>query len=104
MIIGAVLIPGKEAPKVLNEEHMKLMADGGVFVDIAIDQGGCSTTSRPTTHSDPTYIEHGVTHYCVTNMPGKAYRDATDTLSDAIFPYVKMLSEDITALDEYREV
>lgn len=104
VVIGAVLIPGKEAPKVLDAAHIKEMEEGSVFVDIAIDQGGCSTTSRPTAHSDPTYDKYGVTHYCVTNMPGKAYRDATEVLSDAIFPYVKILSQDVYGLDHFREV
>ena len=104
VLIGAVLIPGKEAPKVINATHIKEMEEGGVFVDIAIDQGGCSTTSRPTTHSNPTYDKYSVTHYCVTNMPGKAYRDATDVLSNAIFPYVKLLAHDEYALEHFREV
>ena len=104
VIIGAVLIPGREAPHVLHEEHMSIMPDGGVFVDIAIDQGGCSTTSKPTVHSNPTYDVNGITHYCVTNMPGKAYRDATDVLSDAIFPYVEILATDVYGLDHFREV
>lgn len=104
VVIGAVLIPGKKAPKVLNEMDMIAMEDGGVFVDIAIDQGGCSTTSAPTTHSNPTYDLHHITHYCVTNIPGKAYLDATDALSDAIEPYVKILSRDVYGLDHFREV
>lgn len=88
LLIGSVLIPGKEAPKVITRRHIQSMSEGSVFVDIAIDQGGCSETSKPTCHSNPTFVEEGVTHYCVTNMPGKAYRIATKKLSKALFPHV----------------
>jgi alanine dehydrogenase len=87
LIIGAVLIPGKLAPKVLTREMLKKAAPGSVFVDVAIDQGGCSETSRPTTHSNPTYVEEGVVHYCVANMPGACARTATLALTHATYKY-----------------
>ena len=70
LVIGAVLVPGAAAPKLITREMIRRMRPGSVFVDIAIDQGGCAETSRPTSHADPTYVEEGVIHYCVTNMPG----------------------------------
>ena len=70
LVIGAVLVPGASAPKIITRDLVKLMKPGSVFVDVAIDQGGCSETSHATTHSDPTYVEEGVLHYCVANMPG----------------------------------
>ena len=70
LVIGAVLVPGASAPKIISRDVLKKMKSGSVFVDVAIDQGGCSETSRPTTHSNPTYVEEGVLHYCVSNMPG----------------------------------
>src|SRR6185295_6089104 len=74
LLIGAVLVPGAAAPKLITRAMVKTMKTGAVIVDIAIDQGGCSETSRPTTHSHPTYVEEGVVHYCVTNMPGAVAR------------------------------
>lgn len=76
LVVGAVLIPGKQAPKLLKHTTVEKMKGGSVFVDIAIDQGGCAETSRPTSHSEPTYIESGVVHYCVTNMPATCARTA----------------------------
>jgi len=87
LVVGAVLIPGKKAPKLLNREMIQLMQPGSVLVDVSIDQGGCFETSKPTTHSDPTYVVDGVVHYCVANMPGACARTATQALTNATFPY-----------------
>ena len=87
LVIGAVLIPGKAAPKLISEEMVKKMPNGSVVVDVAIDQGGCIATSKATTHSDPLFVKHGVVHYCVTNMPGACARTATEALTCATFPY-----------------
>ena len=87
LVIGAVLIPGKTAPKMITREHLRQMGNGRAIVDVSIDQGGCIETSRPTTHSDPIYIEEGVVHYCVTNMPGACARSATIGLTNATLPY-----------------
>ena len=87
LVIGAVLIPGKTAPKMITREHLRQMGNGSAIVDVSIDQGGCIETSRPTTHSDPIYIEEGVVHYCVTNMPGACARSATIGLTNATLPY-----------------
>jgi len=87
LLIGAVLLPGAKAPKLLRREMLDVMKPGSVFVDIAIDQGGCAETSRPTTHDDPVYVEHGVLHYCVANMPGAYARTATQALTNATMPY-----------------
>ncbi|MCI0507536.1 MAG: alanine dehydrogenase [Gammaproteobacteria bacterium] len=92
LVIGAVLIPGKQAPKLITRQHLQKMKTGSVFVDVAIDQGGCAETSRPTTHSDPIYIEDGVVHYCVANMPGAAARTSTMALTNATLPYVLQLA------------
>ncbi len=92
VVIGAILLPGKAAPKILSREHIKLIPNNSVFVDVAIDQGGCSETSRPTTHSNPTYIDENVIHYCVTNMPAVAAKTATLALENAIFPYLETLA------------
>lgn len=88
LLIGAVLVAGKRAPRLVTREILGRMEPGSVFVDVAIDQGGSAETSRPTTHGNPTYIEEGVIHYCVTNMPGASARTATQSLSNAIGPYV----------------
>ena len=93
LVVGAVLIPGKLAPKVISEEMVKTMSPGSVLVDVAIDQGGCSETSRPTTHSDPTYIKHGVVHYCVANIPGACARTSTQALNNATAPYILELAD-----------
>ena len=83
LVVGAVLIPGKTAPKLISREMLKLMQPGSVVVDVAIDQGGCLETSRPTTHGNPTYVEEGVLHYCVTNMPGACAKTSTMALTNA---------------------
>lgn len=87
LVIGAVLIPGKTAPKLVTREMVKKMTPGSVIVDVAIDQGGCVETARPTTHSDPTYVVDGVIHYCVTNMPGACARTSTQALTNATMDY-----------------
>lgn len=92
LLIGAVLIPGARAPKLINRKMLQSMKPGSVFVDIAIDQGGCAETSRPTTHSSPVYSEEGVIHYCVANMPGAYARTATQALANATFPYVERIA------------
>jgi alanine dehydrogenase len=93
VVIGAVLIPGAAAPKLVSDKMVASMRPGSVLIDIAIDQGGCFETSRPTTHSDPTYVVHGVTHYCVTNMPGAVPRTSAFALNAATLPYVKALAD-----------
>lgn len=92
LVIGSVLIPGKQAPKLIQKEHLQTMKNGAVFVDVAIDQGGCAVTSRPTTHSDPIYIEEGVVHYCVANMPGAVAKTSTLALTNATLPYALQLA------------
>jgi len=93
LVIGAVLVPGAAAPKLVTEAMIKRMRPGSVVVDIAIDQGGCFATSRPTSHADPVYVLHGVTHYCVTNMPGAVARSSAQALNNATLPYVKALAD-----------
>lgn len=93
LLIGAVLLPGARAPKLIRREMLRSMRPGSVFVDIAIDQGGCSETSRPTTHDDPVYEDEGVTHYCVSNMPGAYARTATQALTNVTFPYLQQLAD-----------
>ncbi len=93
LVVGAVLIPGKKAPKLITEEMVRKMSPGSVIVDVAIDQGGCSETSRPTTHSDPMYVVHSVVHYCVANMPGACARTSTQALTNAIAPYVLEIAD-----------
>ncbi len=93
LVIGAVLVPGAAAPKLVSREMVRAMKPGSVLVDIAIDQGGCFATSRPTTHADPTYVEEGVIHYCVTNMPGAVARTATFALTNATLPFVLALAD-----------
>jgi alanine dehydrogenase len=93
LVIGAVLVPGAAAPKLITEQHVKEMQRGSVIVDISIDQGGCSETSRPTTHADPTYVLHDVVHYCVTNMPGAVARTSTFALNNATLPFVLALAD-----------
>ncbi len=92
LIIGAVLIAGAAAPKLVTRENVKAMNAGAVMVDISIDQGGCFETSRPTTHADPTYVVDDVVHYCVTNMPGAVPRTSTFALTHATLPFVKSLA------------
>lgn len=93
LLIGAVLIPGAKAPKLIRREMLDLMKPGSVFVDIAIDQGGCAESSRPTTHDDPTYVEHDVVHYCVANMPGAYARTATQALTNATLTYALKMAD-----------
>jgi alanine dehydrogenase len=93
LVIGAVLVPGAAAPKLVSRELVRAMKRGAVMVDIAIDQGGCFETSRPTTHADPTYVEEGVIHYCVTNMPGAVARTSTFALNNATLPFVLDLAD-----------
>lgn len=92
LVIGAVLVPGAAAPKLIKRDLLKKMNDGSVIVDIAIDQGGCMETSRPTTHQDPTFIEEGVVHYCVANMPGAVARSSTMALNNATLPFILSLA------------
>ena len=92
LVVGAVLIPGKSAPKLISRQMVKSMKPGAVIVDVAIDQGGCSETSRPTSHSHPTYIEEGVVHYCVTNMPGGCACTSTIALTNATMPYAQKIA------------
>jgi len=93
LLIGAVLLPGARAPRLLTRGHMASMADGSAFVDVSIDQGGIAETSRPTTHANPTYIEEGVVHYCVTNMPAACARTATQALAPLVLPYARALAD-----------
>ncbi|MDF2182413.1 alanine dehydrogenase [Neptuniibacter sp. CAU 1671] len=92
LVIGAVLIPGAAAPKLVSEELVSRMKQGAVLVDVAIDQGGCFATSSATTHSNPTFIKHGVVHYCVANMPGAVARTSSQALSNVTLPYVLQLA------------
>lgn len=92
LVIGAVLLPGKQAPKLISRDIINNMKSGSVIVDVAIDQGGCAETSRPTTHSEPTYIIDDVVHYCVANMPGAVARTSTQALTNATLPYVVELA------------
>ncbi len=87
LVIGAVLIPGAKAPKLITRDMLKEMKDGSVIVDVAIDQGGCIETAKATTHADPTYVVDGVVHYCVANMPGAVARTSTAALTNATLPY-----------------
>jgi alanine dehydrogenase len=93
LVIGAVLIPGASAPKLVTEKMVSEMKPGAVIVDVAIDQGGCIETAHPTTHSDPAYVKHGVVHYCVTNMPAAVPHTSTLGLTNATFPYVMKLAK-----------
>ena len=93
LVVGAVLVPGAAAPKLVTREMVKAMPRGSVIVDIAIDQGGSAETSRPTTHANPTYVEEGVVHYCVTNMPGAVARTSALALNNATLPFVLALAE-----------
>lgn len=93
LVVGAVLIPGAKAPRLVEEEDLKIMQPGSVIIDVAIDQGGCIETSRPTTHAEPTYIVHDVLHYCVTNMPGAVGRTSTFALCNVTLPYAIQIAE-----------
>jgi alanine dehydrogenase len=92
LVVGAVLVTGAKAPHVLTREMLKGMEDGSVVVDISIDQGGCFETSRPTTWKEPTYVEEGVTHFCVTNMPGAVPQTSSQAICAAILPWVNKLA------------
>src|SRR6185369_12444227 len=87
LVIGAVLVPGAKAPHLVNEDHLKQMEKGSVVVDVAVDQGGCISTCRPTTHDNPTYEVHGVVHYCVPNMPGAVAQTSTWALTNVTADY-----------------
>ena len=93
LVIGAVLVPGAAAPKLVTADMVRRMKQGSVIVDVAIDQGGCCETSRPTTHADPTYVVDGVVHYCVANMPGAVARTSTFALNNATLPFVLDLAD-----------
>jgi alanine dehydrogenase len=92
VVIGAVLLPGAKAPRLITREMLKTMKKGSVLVDVAIDQGGCFETSKPTTHADPTYIVEGVVHYCVANMPGAVAKTSTLALTNATLPYAVQIA------------
>jgi alanine dehydrogenase len=93
LVVGAVLVAGAAAPKLVTRAMVRQMKRGSVLVDISIDQGGCFETSRPTTHADPTYVEDGVIHYCVTNMPGAVARTSTVALNNATLPFIEALAD-----------
>ena len=92
VVIGAVLLPGAKAPKLVRRDDLKLMKPGSVIVDVAVDQGGCIETSKPTTHEQPTEVVDGIIHYAVANMPGGVPRTSTLGLTNATFPYAKRLA------------
>lgn len=92
LLIGAVLVPGARAPKLVSREMLQIMGEGTVLVDIAVDQGGCVETTRATTHEDPVYVEEGVIHYCVANMPGAYARTSTQALTSVTLPYLQQLA------------
>ncbi len=93
LLVGAVLVPGARAPKLISREMLRRMRPGSVLVDIAIDQGGCAVTSHPTSHDDPIFVDEGVTHYCVANMPGAYARTATQALTNVTYRYIEMLAD-----------
>lgn len=93
LLIGAVLVPGARAPRLIRRDMLRVLKPGAVFVDIAIDQGGCAETSRPTTHEDPVYVEEETIHYCVTNMPGAYARTATQALNNVTIPYAQKIAD-----------
>jgi alanine dehydrogenase len=93
LLVGAVLVPGAKAPKLITRDMLRKMRPGSVLVDIAIDQGGCAESSRPTTHDHPVYVDEGVIHYCVTNMPGAYARTATQALTNVTYRYIEMLAD-----------
>ena len=92
LVVGAVLVPGGKAPRLLRRDTLKQMKKGAVLVDVSIDQGGCFETSRPTTHSEPVFVVDHVLHYCVTNMPGAVGRTSTQALCNATLPYCRELA------------
>jgi alanine dehydrogenase len=93
LLVGAVLVPGAKAPRLIRRDMLRRMRPGSVLVDIAIDQGGCAETSRPTTHENPAFLEEGVTHYCVANMPGAYARTATQALANATYRYLELIAD-----------
>ena len=93
LLIGAVLVPGAKAPRLIRREMLRQMRPGSLLVDIAIDQGGCAETSRPTTHNDPIFVEEGVVHYCVANMPAAYSRTATQALTNVTYRYIELLAD-----------
>jgi alanine dehydrogenase len=93
LLVGAVLVPGAKAPRLIRRDMLRRMRPGSVLVDIAIDQGGCAETSHPTTHDDPVFVEEGVIHYCVANMPGAYARTATQALTNVTYRYLEMLAD-----------
>jgi alanine dehydrogenase len=93
LIIGSVLVPGASAPKLVTEQMVRTMSQGTVLVDVAIDQGGCFETSHATTHDDPYFVQHGVVHYCVANMPGAVPKTSSAALNHATLPFVLALAE-----------
>ena len=93
LVIGAVLVHGAKAPRVITREQLGLMKKNAVLVDVSIDQGGCFETSRPTTHSDPTFEVDGITHYCVANMPGAVPVTSTKALTNVTLPYVEAIAD-----------
>lgn len=101
LLISGVLVPGGVAPRLVTREMVRSMGPGAVFVDVSIDQGGVCETSRPTTHAEPVYVEEGVVHYCVANMPGAVPRTSTEALTSATLPYVLRLAE--RGLDALRD-
>lgn len=92
VVIGSILLPGKRAPKLVRREDLRTMQSGAVMIDVAIDQGGCFETSRPTTHDAPTFVEEEIIHYCVTNMPGAVPRTSTLALTNATLPFVRQIA------------
>jgi alanine dehydrogenase len=101
LVIGAVLLPGAKAPRLIKREHLSHMKPGSVIVDVSIDQGGIAETSKPTTHEDPTYVVDGVVHYCVANMPGAVPKTSTAALTNATLPYVLEIA-DLSPIDAAR--
>jgi alanine dehydrogenase len=99
LVIGGVLTPGEMSPKLVTRDMLRRMRRGSALVDVGIDQGGIAETSRPTSHSDPVYIEEGVVHYCVPNMPSACARTASFALEGAVLPFVKMLLTDTMNTD-----
>jgi alanine dehydrogenase len=93
LLIGAVLLPGAKAPGLVLEQDLKLMKDGSVIVDVAVDQGGCVETVKPTTHDDPIYVVNGVIHYCVANMPGAVPQTSTVALTNATLAYARSIAK-----------
>ena len=106
LVIGAVLIPGAKAPHLVRKEDLRLMKPGSVIIDVAIDQGGCFETSRPTTHKNPTYMVEDVLHYCVTNMPGAVGRTSTFALCNVTLPWVLKIADAgvVAAITKYKPV